>query len=228
MSSTTWRAATGWCAGASVSERFDLREPHEAALPAAERALGRGELVVVPTDTVYGIAARPDVAGATDRLFAAKRRPRSLTLPVLAASSGEAERVGRFDDRARVLAERFWPGAITLVLPRAKLSEGWELGEEQTSVGVRVPADEIARALLARTRPLAVTSANLSGEPTPATCDGVEAAFGEAVAVYLCTGTAPGGRASTVVDLTGTEVAVLREGPIAADDIRAALPARKV
>lgn len=219
---------TGWCAGAFVSERFDLREPQEPALSAAERALGRGDLVVVPTDTVYGIAARPDVLGATGRLFAAKRRPRNLTLPVLTASTRDAERVGRFDERAWAVAGRFWPGAVTLVLTRGPLSAAWELGEEQTTVGIRVPADEITRALLARTGPLAVTSANLSGDPTPATYDGVEAAFGEGVAVYLCTGTASGGRASTVVDLTGAEAAVLRTGPVPAEDIRAALPAGKL
>ncbi|HEV3474320.1 MAG TPA: L-threonylcarbamoyladenylate synthase [Actinomycetota bacterium] len=197
-----------------MSERFDLREPNEAALSAAERALGRGELVVLPTDTVYGVAARPDAEGATDRLFAAKRRPRDLTLPVLVADTDDAERIARFDGRARALAERFWPGALTMVLPRTEASLPWMLGDERDTVGIRLPADDIARALLTRTGPLAVTSANVSGEPTPATCEGVEAAFGQAVAVYLCSGTAPGGRASTVVDLTGAEPVVLRRGPI--------------
>jgi L-threonylcarbamoyladenylate synthase len=179
--------------------------------------------VVIPTDTVYGIAARPDVSGSTSRLFAAKHRPRALTLPVLVANVGDAGRIGRFDERARVLAERFWPGGLTLVLPRTEVSKGWDLGEEKHSVGVRVPADEIAGALLARTGPLAATSANRSGEATPGTCDGVEAVFGDAVAVYLCAGPAPGGMASTVIDLTGTEVAVLRPGPVSEEEIREAL-----
>ena len=210
-----------------LTERFDLREPQEAALSAAERALSRGELVVLPTDTVYGIAARPDMSGSISRLFIAKHRPRELTLPVLVATIEDAERIARLDERARALAERFWPGGMTLVMPRSEASAGWELGSEGASVGVRVPADEIVRALLARTGPLAVTSANRSGEATPATCDGVRMVFGDAVAVYLCAGPSPGGVASTVVDLAGTRVVILRPGPIPEGAIRAALETRE-
>ena len=144
-------------------------------------------------------------------------------MPVLVAALEDAQRIAGVDDRAQALSERFWPGPLTLVLPRTAASQRWDLGEEAVTIGVRVPADPIARALLTRTGPLAVTSANRSGEETPATCDGVAAVFGDDVAVYLCAGRSPGGRASTVVDLSGAEPAVLRHGPIGDDAIRAAL-----
>jgi L-threonylcarbamoyladenylate synthase len=202
---------------------FDVtrRDPAEG-LTAAKEALDRGELVVLPTDTVYGVAARPDISGATSKLFEGKRRPRDLTLPVLNAELREAESVAAFDDRARLLATRFWPGGVTIVLPRTPAARIWELGEEVETVGVRIPAHDIALALLERTGPLAVTSANLSGEPTPPDCEGVRGALGDAVAVYLCAGECAG-TPSTVVDLTGPTVRIIREGAVRAADIAAVL-----
>jgi len=202
---------------------FDLTstDPGEG-LTAAERSLDRGELVVFPTDTVYGLAARPDAAGATQQLFEAKRRPRGLTLPVLVADVVAAQTTAVFDHRAGLLAKRFWPGGVTLVLPRAPAARGWDLGEETETVGVRVPADDVALSLLERTGPLAVTSANRSGEPTPPSCEGVQAELGDAVAVYLCAGRRSG-RPSTLVDLTGPELWVLRRGVIPVVDLETAL-----
>ena len=206
-----------------MAEVFDVSSSAGDALDPAEAALARGGIVVLPTDTVYGVAGRPDVPGATDRLFVAKRRPRDLTLPVLVASSSDAGAVAVFDERARVLAERYWPGALTMVLPRADRARGWELGDERTTVGVRVPAHDAALALLRRTGPLAVTSANVSGEPTAPDCDGVLAALGDAVDVYLCAGTLSGGVASTVLDLSGSEAKVLREGALPPGELLAAI-----
>jgi L-threonylcarbamoyladenylate synthase len=204
-------------------EVFDVSgSDPESALLSAERALATRELVVVPTETVYGVAARPDVAGSTARLFAAKRRSRVLTLPVLASGLAAAERVAMFDRRARILAERFWPGGMTLVLARTEAATTWDLGHEADTVGVRVPAHPVALALLQRTGPLAVTSANVSGEPTPPDCPGVRAALGDAVAVYLCAGRCAG-TPSTVVDLTGTEVRIIRAGAVREADIGAVL-----
>lgn len=193
----------------------------EAGLEAARRSLEAGEAVVFPTDTVYGLAARPDAA---DRLFEIKGRPRELTLPVLAAGVEDARGVARFDGRAEALAASFWPGGLTIVLPRAAGSAGWDLGEHRDTVGVRVPDSEVARSLLSITGPLAVTSANPSGEGTGATCEEVRAALGEGVAVYVCAGDAPGGTPSTVVDLSG-EPRVIRAGAIPIDDLLAALEA---
>lgn len=200
-----------------------FHEASDLALSAAESSLLSGNLVVFPTDTVYGIAALPAAPGATDRLFEAKRRPRELTLPVLAASVADAEGIAVFDDRARSIASRFWPGALTIVLPRTASSAGWDLGEERATIGVRVPASDVALALVSRAGPLASTSANVSGESTPSGCDDVVEIFGDAVAVYLCAGTPPAGHPSTVVDLAGTEPRILRAGAVEPNAVLAAL-----
>lgn len=178
----------------------------------AVAAARRGELIVLPTDTVYGLGTRPDDPAATARVLEAKRRPAGLTLPVLAASTGEARRVAVLDDRAERLALFAWPGALTLVLPRTTESADWELGGEGGTVGVRVPSDPLALAVLSRTGPLAVTSANISGRPPLATCDELVSVFGDKVAVYLCSDEPLSGSASTVVDLAHGEPRILREG----------------
>jgi L-threonylcarbamoyladenylate synthase len=204
-------------------EVFDLSAGlSRAAVDAAAQALAGGGLVAFPTDTVYGLAARPDVPGATGRVFEAKRRPRGLTLPLLCPDLSRAEQVAIIDDRARSLAERFWPGGLTIVLRRSERSESWDLGDDRRTVGVRVPAHDVALAVLSRAGPLAVTSANTSGEPTPRNCDGVREALGETVDVYLCAGST-GGVASTIVDLTGAQPAVLRQGAVSSAVIEAAL-----
>jgi L-threonylcarbamoyladenylate synthase len=189
---------------------------------AAKAALSGG-LIVIPTDTVHGIGTRPDDPAATAKLFAAKGRPRTLVLPVLVASHADAERVAVLDDRARALAGRFWPGPLSIVLPRTPWSAGWDLGDDSATIAVRMPHHPLALALLARTGPLAVTSANRSGAPTPATGAELQAVFGEAVDVYLCAEDPLEGRPSTVIDLTGPELQVLRRGAIGQDDLRQAL-----
>jgi L-threonylcarbamoyladenylate synthase len=209
-----------------VSELFELgpsgEHAQEDAIESAARAVRDGNLVILPTDTVYGIGVRPDRRKATARLFAAKRRRRDLTLPILVSGQEDAARVAILDDRARALAERFWPGGLTLVLPRAELARRWDLGDETETVGVRMPDHGVALAVLRTTGPLAVTSANISGEPTPSDCPGVRAIFGHEVAVYLCAGPI-GGLASTVVDLSGPKPRVLREGSLPSEDLRSLL-----
>jgi tRNA threonylcarbamoyl adenosine modification protein (Sua5/YciO/YrdC/YwlC family) len=195
------------------------RDIGDEALSAAVGALGRGGLVVFPTETVFGVAARPDVADATARLFEAKRRPRGLTLPVLAPDAVSAWSVGVASRVARRLGARYWPGALTLVLPRTDRSVPWDLGEDEETVGVRVPDHPTAGELLARAGPLAGTSANLSGEPTPDDCDGVHRSLGDAVDVYLCGGPSPVGTVSTVVAVRDEEWSVLRPGAISEDEI---------
>ena len=184
-----------------------------------------GHLVVLATDTVYGIGTRPDDPAATERLFEAKGRPVELTLPVLVPSTAAAREIAAFDERAEVLALAFWAGPLTLVLPRTAASRGWHLGGAPETVGVRMPHHPLALAVLARTGPLAVTSANRSAEPTSATCEGVERVFGDAVEVYLCEDEPLRGTASTVVDLSSVEPRLLREGAVSETDIRAVLQA---
>lgn len=206
-----------------MSEVFEVDGATREALDTAGRALAGGEAVVLPTDTVYGVGARPDLRSATERIFELKRRPRDLTLPVLVAETTDAAAVARLDERAVRLAERFWPGALTLVLPRSSASTGWDLGAHRDTVGVRVPAHPVAAALLARTGPLAVTSANVSGRETPTTCGGVREALGEAVAVYLCAGAALEPVPSTVVELVEEEPRILRAGALPVEELLAAI-----
>jgi len=192
-------------------------------IEAAARAALEGSLVVLPTDTVYGIGTRPDDPAATARLFEAKGRPRELELPVLVPSKEAARRIATFDERAEALALRFWAGPLTLVLPRADAARTWDLGGDPQTIGVRMPHDPLALAVLARTGPLAVSSANRSGDPTPSTCDAVEAAFGGAVEVYLCAPEALSGSASTVVDLASGTWSVLRAGAVPDNELADAL-----
>lgn len=197
--------------------------PGGAAVAEAANAALAGRLVILPTDTVYGIGTRPDDPAATAALFEAKLRPRELELPVLVPARGAAEAVARFDHRARTLAERFWPGPLTIVLPRAPEAAEWDLGGDPQTIGVRMPRHLLALAVLERTGPLAVTSANLSGLPTPTTCDGLWEAFGDAVAVYLCRGQPLPGEPSTVIDLAHGDHRILRAGAVSDEACRAAL-----
>ena len=202
---------------------FESEESAAEAVDAAERALADGRCVVFPTDTVYGLGARPDIPGATEAVFEIKRRPRDLTVPVLVGGTADAEAVATLDERAVLLARRFWPGGLTLVLPRTRASAAWNLGAESATVGVRVPAEGIAVALLSRTGPLAVTSANISGQPTPSTCEEVRAVLGERVEVYICGGPSNHAVPSTVVDLTAEEARILRAGAIPPGEVFLAL-----
>ncbi|HEX9123062.1 MAG TPA: L-threonylcarbamoyladenylate synthase [Actinomycetota bacterium] len=189
---------------------------------AADAALG-GELVVLPTDTVYGIGTRPDDPAATARLFEAKGRPRELELPVLVPDVAAARAIAGLGGSAEALARRFWPGPLTLVLARTEASIGWDLGGDPATIGVRMPRHPMALAVLARTGPLAVTSANRSGLVTPATCDELEAVFGDRVAVYLCQEAPLAGAPSTVAAFLGGELRVLREGSLPLRTLAAAL-----
>lgn len=186
-------------------------------LDTALEALRAGKLVVVPTDTIYGVAALPEVPGAVEAVFRAKGRPDDKPLPVLAAARQDLEPVVLFDDRAQRVADRFWPGPLTLVLPRAAGFEHDLGGRDRSSLAVRVPASDVTRALLARSGPLAVTSANRSGRPAATTVVEARAALGDEVAVYVDDGPARG-RESTILSLLG-EPEVLRVGALEADEL---------
>jgi tRNA threonylcarbamoyl adenosine modification protein (Sua5/YciO/YrdC/YwlC family) len=188
-------------------------------LGAAVGAVARGELIVMPTDTVYGVAANPFDPAATARLFAAKRRPQTLALPVLVADRVAAKAlVADWPEAAEALVEAFWPGPLTLVLA-AKKNAGLHLGGSGDTVGLRQPDHPAALALLRATGPLAVTSANRSGEPPATTAADAVRQFAGHLSVHVDAGPAPGGVPSTVVDLAGGDPAgggllVLREGGI--------------
>jgi L-threonylcarbamoyladenylate synthase len=185
---------------------------------AAEAALA-GRLIVMPTDTVYGVGTRPDDPAATARVFEAKGRPRELALPVLVPTTASARRIAVFDERAEKLAAAFWPGALTIVLERTKTSRRWDLGGNERTIGVRRPHHPLTVALLAATGPLAVTSANSSGSPPATGCEALRDTFGERVSVYLCEPEPLVGAASTVVDLAHGEPRILRTGSVSSGAI---------
>ena len=202
-----------------MAEVFEVEGSAADALEAAEGALERGECIVFPTDTVYGLGARPDLPEATERLFEIKERSRDLTIPVLVAGTADVQAIAELDERAAALAHAFWPGGLTLVLRRTRGSASWDLGAERDTIGVRVPADGIAVALLASTGPLAVTSANLTGAATPTTCPGVQEMLGDRVSIYICGGPSRGETPSTVIEVIGEEPRILRAGAIPPDDV---------
>ena len=168
----------------------------------AKASLGRHELVVLPTDTVYGIGCDAFSAKGVGALLAAKGRGRQSPPPVLipniATMRALAETV---PDAALALANTFWPGALTMIL-RSQPSLTWDLGETKGTVALRMPDHKIALALREEVGPLAVSSANLTGEPAAVTCAQAEAYLGKSVKVYLDGGPSPKGEASTIVDLT--------------------------
>lgn len=170
---------------------------------------------MVPTDTVYGLAAHLDHPEAVAAIFAAKGRPPEKPLPVLGTGVDQLSDVAVFDDRARRLAERFWPGPLTMILPRSAGFDADLGGGETRTVGVRVPKEPRVLELLRLTGPLAVTSANRSGDPEATTVEEARLALGDRPAAYLdggrCVGTP-----STIVYLAG-ERRLLREGPIPSD-----------
>lgn len=180
-------------------------------------ALAAGEAIVLPTDTVYGVGARPEHQAGVAAIFQAKGRPEKKALPVLGADLAALRDVAEFDDAARLLAERFWPGPLTLVLPRAPGFTHELGGTDPSTIAVRVPASEPALELLSGSGPLAVTSANRSGEPPARTVAEARAALGHAVRVFL-DGGAVEGAPSTVVSLVGAPM-VLREGALPAQQI---------
>ncbi len=196
----------------------------DAARAEAIDLLRAGRIVAVPTDTVYGIAADIALPDAIERLFAAKARPPEKAVALLLSDARQAEVLGVVGPAARVLAERFWPGGLTLVLPRrpgARLPDVLAAGAP--TVGVRVPDHPAPRALAAALGPLPTTSANRSGEPDARDATEVAAALGDAVALVLDGGPIHGGPGSTVVDCTGERPAILRAGAIPPAEIAAAL-----
>ena len=179
--------------------------------------LRRGGLIGLPTDTVYGIGVALDAPGGLERLFAAKQRPLDKAIVLLVADIGQAERTGVFGPAARALASVFWPGGLTLVVPRrdeARLPDVLTAGTSM--IGLRLPGHGAPRALARALGPLPVTSANRSGSADSLSAPAVLASLGESLDLILDGGVAAGGVSSTVVRCEGWETGILREGAIAA------------
>jgi L-threonylcarbamoyladenylate synthase len=205
-----------------MSPIFDCRDEAEVltGMRQARQAIARGALVVIPTDTVYGVAANAFDAAAVQRLLDAKGRGRQSPPPVLVPGINTLRAlVAEVPEAVERLVEAFWPGGLTLVLP-AQPSLTWDLGETRGTVAVRMPAHRIALELLEETGPLAVSSANLTGQPAAVRADDAQAMLQDSVSVYLDDGPSSTGVASTILDVTGligaspSPVRVLREGAI--------------
>jgi L-threonylcarbamoyladenylate synthase len=192
-----------------------------ATLRALE-VLRLGGLVAFPTDTVYGIGALGFNGKAVQSIYAAKDRPIEKAIPILIGEMADMDQVAMgVPERAYLLARRFWPGPLTILVP--KRPDLPEAVSATSTIGVRVPDHEIARALLRAAGPLAVTSANLSGHPSPTTAQEVFAQLGGRIELIINGGKTPGGTPSTLVDCLGDEIRILREGPITEKELLAAL-----
>jgi tRNA threonylcarbamoyl adenosine modification protein (Sua5/YciO/YrdC/YwlC family) len=216
-----------------MAPEFDCSDASEllSGVRLARAAIGRGELVVIPTDTVYGIAADAFSPAAVQRLLDAKGRGRTSPPPVLIPSIETLDALAEnVPAEVRELVKAFWPGGLTIILP-ARSSLAWDLGETQGTVALRMPAGRVALELLAETGPLAVSSANLTGKPAARTSADARADLGDSVAIYLNGGVVgiehdgapdPG---STIVDATGLlseggRLRIVRHGVIGDEAIR--------
>jgi L-threonylcarbamoyladenylate synthase len=203
---------------------IDAHQPDPMALEEAAALILAGEIVAVPTDTLYGLAADPFSTTAVARVFAAKGRTAERALALIAADIAQIEdRLGPLSPEARRLAAAFWPGPLTLLVPRpATMPDAVTGGLAQ--VGVRVPAHAVARGVCrASARPLTATSANPSGAPAPADPGDVAQTLTEAVALLLDAGPAPGGLPSTIVDVSAGTVRLVRPGAVSWDEVQACL-----
>lgn len=200
---------------------LDVEADRGAALEAATAALRDGRLVVLPTDTVYGVAADAFNTTGTRRIFGAKRRSRRFPLPVLVRSPKQLLGLcPAVPESAERLMAAYWPGPLTIVV-RAEESLQWDLGDNRGAVAVRMPLDDLALELIRELGPVAATSANLSGQPAATTAADAHLQLGDLVEVYLDDGERGETRPSTIVDVSRGEAEVLREGPLASQDVLA-------
>ncbi|HEY6312207.1 MAG TPA: L-threonylcarbamoyladenylate synthase [Streptosporangiaceae bacterium] len=205
-----------------MSTRYDCRDAQQrtAGIDAAVTAARAGELIVLPTDTVYGIGADAFIPAAVITMLAAKGRGRNMPPPVLVGTARAAaalvDDLGAF---GQDLIDEFWPGALTLVF-RASPTLLWDLGDTKGTVALRMPLHSVALDVLKQTGPLAVSSANRTGQPAATTADEAQQQLGEAVSVYLDGGPGSDNVPSTILDLTGSIPTLLRAGAISVDRLR--------
>lgn len=203
-------------------ETIILPANQDDTIPRALEVLQRGGMVAFPTDTVYGVGVLAFDATAVESIYAAKDRPVEKAIPILIGRPEDLDKVtADISPIAAKLAARFWPGPLTLVVP--KHPDLPEVVSPTSTVGVRVPDHPVARALLRAAGPMAVTSANISGEASPKTAEAVSRQLNGRIPLILDGGETPGGVPSTVVNCLGTEPVILREGPVTLKDIQFAL-----
>ncbi|MFI7388594.1 L-threonylcarbamoyladenylate synthase [Streptomyces sp. NPDC049813] len=209
-----------------MARRYDTNDATDRAtgLREAASAVRRGELVVLPTDTVYGVGADAFTAEAVGDLLEAKGRGRNMPSPVLIGSPNTLHGlVTDFSEMAWELVDAFWPGALTIVA-KHQPSLQWDLGETRGTVAVRMPLHPVAIELLNEVGPMAVSSANLTGHRSPEDCDAAQEMLGDSVSVYLDGGPTPGIVPSSIVDVTGRIPVLLRAGALSAEELRKVVP----
>ncbi|ATL85537.1 threonylcarbamoyl-AMP synthase [Streptomyces samsunensis] len=209
-----------------MARRYDCGDAtdRKTGLREAASAVRRGELVVLPTDTVYGIGADAFNAEAVGDLLEAKGRGRNMPTPVLVGSPNTLHGlVTDFSEMAWELVDAFWPGALTLIA-RHQPSLTWDLGETRGTVAIRMPLHPVAIELLTDFGPMAVSSANLTGHPSPQDCDAAQDMLGDSVSVYLDGGPTPAAVPSSIVDVTGKVPVLLRAGALTAEQLREVVP----
>ena len=184
--------------------------------------LQSGGLVAFPTDTVYGVGALAFDNDAIDSIYIAKDRPIEKAIPILIGDMEDIEKVGiNIPQDTYKLASHFWPGPLTCIIPKKPTLP--QAVSATSTVGVRIPDHEVARALLRAAGPMAVTSANISSQPSPSTAEDVFAQLHERIPLIIDGGTTPGGVPSTVVDCSTDDIKILREGPINLEEINSVL-----
>lgn len=209
-----------------MSEVYSCRDPERraAGFAAAKRTLEGSGLIVLPTDTVYGVAADAFDPEGVRRLLRAKARGRGMPPPVLVGDLDTMQALTD-EDRADVqkLVDAFWPGGLTLVV-RQQASLRWDLGDTRGTVALRMPDQADTVALLKQTGPLAVSSANISGQPASTTIEEAQEMLSDSVDVFLDAGPTPGPVASTIIDATGDTLRVLRDGVVTLAELREVVP----
>lgn len=199
-----------------MSAIYNCLDPQvrDDAVRAAADAVRAGRCVVLPTDTVYGIGCDAFNNDAVATLLATKRRGPDMPVPVLVGSWSTIQGLVReFSDTAKILVEAFWPGGLSIVVPEAP-SLPWNLGDTRGTVLLRMPNQPLALELLQETGPMAVSSANISGNPPAQAAAEAKAQFGDAIGVYLDGGEAEVGTPSTIIDISKPQPVILREGAI--------------
>ena len=210
----------------TVSEMLDCSDPanRAQAIDSAARAVKGGSVIVLPTDTLYGIGADAFNAAAVTSVLAAKGRGRDMPVPVLVGSWHTIEGlVSHVSNDARSLIEAFWPGGLTLIVEHAP-SLAWDLGDSRGTVGIRMPLHPVALELLAETGPMAVSSANRTSMPPATTAQQAYDQLGESVSVYLDAGPVPIGQPSSIVDMTGEVPMLVREGALSLQQLQDVVP----
>lgn len=203
----------------STTYSCEDREQHTAGINAAVEAVRAGELVVMPTDTLYGLGCNAFDNEAVAQLLAAKQRGRDMPIAVLVGSWSTVQGLVReFPEQTKTLIEAFWPGGLSLIVPQAP-SLPWDLGDTRGTVMLRMPLHPVAIEILREVGPMAVSSANISGQQSPTSITEAERQLGRKVKVYLDDGDSELGQASTIVDLSGPAPVVLREGAISTEHI---------